>query len=92
MKKWLLALLFTFNAQAAVVATMPNQSGGQMVLTDAVCKASPKLWTMFGYTGNGEILSGCWTAEGNMVVVVWQDGDIRRYPISAFTLPSRGSV
>jgi len=37
-------LLFSSNAKAAAIATMPNEGGGKIVLTDEVCKNDGKTY------------------------------------------------
>jgi len=82
--KFLLALLVSINTQAAVIATSNNGGGGQMILTDAVCKISGKMRSMLSYDGQGEVMQGCWLVKGSDVIVVWSDGDVRKYPIKIF--------
>ena len=82
--RMVIASLLAFNAQAAVIATSDNGGGGQIILTDAVCKVSDKMRTMLGYNGEGEVMQGCWFVKDNQVIVVWADGDLRKYPVKLF--------
>jgi len=85
-----IASLLAFNAQAAVVAQADNGGGGKIVLFDAVCKTNQNMRAMLGYSGDGEIMQGCWLAESGVVIIKWSDGDVRRYPIRVFKADSEG--
>jgi hypothetical protein len=94
MKKLLaIVLLCPLLAQAAVVASMPNQAGGKIVLTDEACvyrgKTYANLYKAFFYVNSGLTGDGCWTIEegSESVTVIWHDGgDTKRYPISNFDI------
>jgi len=80
--------------QADTLASMPNQGGGKIVLTDDKCvvggKNYPTLNRAYNYTSEGYTMDGCYTVEDSTVVVVWElangDGKKMRYSISNFTL------
>jgi hypothetical protein len=80
------SLVFASGANAAELARLPNQAGGEIVLTDARAKACPPEWPVaIGRTGSGQTVSGCWTyTETGYVYVRWSDGDVRMYPLLDF--------
>jgi hypothetical protein len=78
---------------AAVIASMPNQAGGKIVLTDEACihrgKNYPNLYKSYFYTNSGLSGDGCWTIEdgSETITVIWLDtGDTKRYPIVNFDI------
>jgi hypothetical protein len=92
------AFLIPTFAQADAIATMPNEGGGFIVLTDDQCKHEGKVYKglnrMYSYTSRGNNFEGCYGIEDDTVVAVWYTDGVskRRYPISAFTLsPKRGT-
>ena len=81
---------------AAVIASMPNQAGGKIVLTDEACihrgKNYPNLYKSYFYTNSGLSGDGCWTIEdgSETITVIWLDtGDTKRYPIVNFDIRRR---
>ena len=77
--------------KAETFATLPNQGGGKIVLTDERCVVNgrhyEKLNRSYFYTSSGTSGEGCWTTEGEVIVVVWENDDkVRRYPMENFTL------
>lgn len=92
MKKLLAVLLFVPTiALGAVVASMPNQAGGKIVLTDEPCnyagKNYPSLYKSYFYTPEGTTGDGCWRLDDETVVVVWIDSNTtRRYPAANFDI------
>ncbi len=79
-------------AQAEAIATMPNEGGGFIVLTDNQCKHDGKVYKglnrVYSYTSSGYSADGCYGLEDDTVAVVWYTGGVekRRYPLSSFTL------
>lgn len=81
---------------AATIATMPNEGGGKIVLTDEVCKHSgttySKLNRAYNYTTSGHGSEGCFFIEDETVVVIWDTpSGVRRmrYPIENFDIPKQ---
>jgi hypothetical protein len=81
---------------AATIATMPNEGGGKIVLTDEACKVGSKTFDKlnraYNYTTSGYGSEGCFYVEDETVVVIWnlESGPKRmRYPIENFDLPTR---
>jgi hypothetical protein len=97
MKALITTLLLCFSTVTfgAVVASMPNQAGGKIVLTDEECRHKGKTYTnlykAYFYTPEGITGDGCWALEDETVVVVWIDsGNTRRYPAQNFDVRPRG--
>ena len=81
MKKLLLIATLVAAPAFADSWAMPNQAGGEIVLTDRKCPGYPRLLEAYNYTQGGQSQSGCWTVIDNMVHVVW-DGSNKRYTYS----------
>lgn len=94
MRKLLGCLLFVpILAQAETIASMPNQGGGKIVLTNEICKVGNKVYDKlnraYNYTSEGYGSEGCFYLEDETVVVVWSqsNGASRmRYPAENFTI------
>jgi hypothetical protein len=86
---------FVQEVKAEAIATMPNEGGGFIVLTDDPCKYEgtvyKKLNRLYSYTSRGTNAEGCYGIEDDTVVAVWYTNgvDKMRYPISAFTLKTK---
>ena len=78
MKRLLIIAAFVAAPALADSWAMPNQAGGEIVLTDRKCPGYKNLLEAYNYTQSGQSQSGCWTVIDNMVHVVW-DGSGRRY-------------
>lgn len=96
MKKLLSVLLLCPTlAFGAVVASMNNQGGGKIVLTDEQCvhkgKTYKGLLRSYFYTAEGITGEGCWVLEDESITVVWHMGETRRYPASNFDIRKRGN-
>jgi hypothetical protein len=83
-------------ALADAIATMPNEGGGKIVLTDEVCKHKNTTYSTlnraYNYTTSGHGSEGCFYVEDETVVVVWDTAaGVRRmrYPAENFTLIKR---
>ena len=95
MRKLITALLFCpALAYGAVIASMPNQAGGKIVLTDEQCKLNGKVYDplrrSYFYTTEGVTGDGCWYLDDETVVVVWKEksggSTTRRYPVENFDI------
>jgi hypothetical protein len=99
MRKLLGCLLFVpILAQADAIATMPNEGGGKIVLTDETCKYDNKTYKelnrAYNYTTAGYSSEGCFFIEDETVVIVWAlaSGAKRmRYPAENFTVIKKKS-
>jgi hypothetical protein len=87
------ASLFTLTTvQAETFATLPNAAGGQVRLTDNFggCKEGFKM--AMTTTPSGEFMTGCWTLAENDILVIYENGGRRLYPIVDFTLIGKAAV
>lgn len=101
MRKLLGCLLFVpmlAQAEAIAIASMPNEGGGKIVLTDEVCKHNgktyPELSRAYNYTTSGHSSEGCFFIEDETVVVIWDTAaGVRRmrYPAENFTIIKKKS-
>lgn len=88
MKPLLIALLaaLSFSAAADTVATLPNQGGGQIRLTDEACTLpGQRGFLAYSFVMNETPLLGCWVPIDDQVLMVYSDGDARMYPASEFS-------
>jgi hypothetical protein len=89
---------FVQEVKAESIATMPNEGGGQVVLTDEPCKHEGRVYNklnrLYTYTARGYTVEGCYAVEDDTVVAIWHTNNAEkmRYPISAFTLTKKKGV
>ena len=87
--RWLAALLLTPVAGLAQVLYMPNQGGGEIVLTARPCVHQGKTYDPLkeAYTWSNEYrkIQGCWYVKDGNVEVIYENGHTRVYRISDFT-------
>jgi hypothetical protein len=92
--KRLLAVLLASVSLTALADTfaMPNQAGGEIVLSDRACsdKKGKGLSEAYNYSSGGRYMEGCWTVIDGMVHVVWFDGTRYTYSIDSFYKKSGG--
>jgi len=69
---------------AIILATSPNASGGRMALTNEQC--TDTTYIAISFAENGDTISGCWISQQDYVFVKWEDGTVKTYPASSFTL------
>ena len=96
MKALITTLLLSFSTVSfgAVVASMPNQAGGKIVLTDEACvhngKTYQDLYRSYFYSSSGTTGDGCWRLDDETVIVVWiESGSTKRYPAANFEIRNR---
>jgi len=99
MKKLITVLLLSLlsaHASADTIASMPNQGGGKIVLTNEVCKYGEKTYSKlsraYNYTSEGYGSEGCFYVEDETVVVIWNNpggSKQMRYPAENFTLTKK---
>jgi hypothetical protein len=84
---------FVQEVRAEAIASMPNEGGGKIVLTDEVCKHKGTTYSTlsraYNYTTSGHSSEGCFYIEDETVVVIWDtSAGVRRmrYPAENFTL------
>jgi hypothetical protein len=94
MKKILIGAVLALTAtvcNSETIATMPNEAGGKIVLTDEICKYNgqvfDKLNRAYNYGASGSTGEGCWGVEDETVMVYWVDTNRKsRYPLVNFTI------
>ena len=94
MKSFFAALTLMFSSIAlgqdlpTTVGTIPNKNGGHLVFTSVhsdVCK--PYQYAMYIRESTGQVrIWGCYSIEGDQLMVQYLDGDFYSYPVSAITL------
>jgi hypothetical protein len=77
MNKLFLILAIVSNMAHADTWVMPNNGGGQIVLSDRKCPGHPTLFEVYSYTNN-VYLTGCWAVVDGKIHVVWDKGQGRR--------------
>lgn len=96
MKKLLLGLLFCATVSNAQTLVMPNQGGGEITLTNRICKINGRTYDSLklAYSWTRSIyFEGCWALIDGNVHIQWSfdDGRSERrvYPVSSFSLRER---
>lgn len=87
------ALILTLagTAHANVLASRPNDAGGEIVITDkkGPCSVGRVAWTWAPEMEPGR---GCWAFVDGKVVVVWEAiGEARSYPTDGWSFRGKGS-
>ena len=86
--KLLLCLALAQHSFTASAATwqLPNQAGGQIVLTDTDClrRGFDPLLQAYGYAADGSAELGCWAVLDGLVHVSWANGSRSIYPMDGF--------
>ena len=77
MNKLFLILAIVSQTVLADTWVMPNNGGGQVVLTDRECKGHKGLYEAYTYT-NQVYMDGCWALIDGKVHVAWGKGQGRR--------------
>ena len=78
-----LTALFCFSAQAEPIGYIPNEAGGQIIFTSAICtlrgERFPELKRVFAFTVNGRTVEGCYyyDTRTQLVMVRWADNGER---------------
>lgn len=78
--------LSTHAADPVPVGKMPNASGGWVLLNPNRGDCDEGWREVVSTDGNEVRFRGCWVRRGGKVAIIWQDGDARVYPRSAFGL------
>ena len=77
----LAALSFSANADSWVLS---NQGGGQIVITDRLCKGYKNIYYAYTYTSRF-YADGCWRLLDGKIHIVYENGEKRVYEASDFT-------
>ena len=87
--RWLAALLLTPVAGLAQVLYMPNQGGGEIVLTARTCTFKGKTFNAlkeaYAWSNEYRKIEGCWYIQDGNVEIIFEGGHTRVYRISDFT-------
>jgi hypothetical protein len=82
--KWIVATLCAVSLNVmADTWVMPNNGGGQVVLTDRLCQGYKTLYYAYTYTPQ-MFLDGCWRLMDGKVHVVWEKSGRRVYQMNDF--------
>jgi hypothetical protein len=86
----LLALVSSF-AYAETWFEASNQGGGKIVLLMHKCSNSSDSRVVIAQLPSGSTSTGCWTYIADLVVVLWDTGDIRTstYNANVFVMRER---
>lgn len=86
--RWLAVLLLTPVAGLAQVFYMPNQSGGEIVLTTRPCiyqgKTYEGLREAYTWSTQTTKIEGCWAVRDGNIEVIYQNGKSMIYKIDDF--------
>jgi hypothetical protein len=98
MKKILIALALIgaiTNVNAKAIASMPNEAGGAIVITDEDCFVKGKKYDLLNkiyfYTPDGTTGSGCFYFMDGLIHAIWEDNTERKYPAKSFIPTKKGS-
>ncbi len=83
MKKLFLILAIVSNMAQADTWVMPNNGGGQIVITDRPCQGYKSLYEAYTYSNSG-YWTGCWGLVDGKVHIAWHKGDRRVYEMNDF--------
>ena len=76
-------MLFISSSAMADTWVMNNNGGGQIVLTDRLCKGYKHLYYAYTHTPQA-YFDGCWALLDGKVHVVWEGKDRRVYNLNDF--------
>lgn len=83
-----LLLLFALSAPAAsdtLALKFRNSDGGDIIITNTPCEQADRWYAAKATNRDGKVVvTGCWTLFGSEVVVIYEDGDVYRYPMARF--------
>ena len=84
MKKLLLLLtLVSSLANAETWFEMPNKGGGKIVLFMHKCSGAEDSRVVIAHIPDGSTSTGCWTYIAELVIVIWDTGNIRTSTFNA---------
>lgn len=80
-----LALTAT-QADATVIATLPNKAGGEIILTDVTTEVCGTGMIAYTTSPTGPTVYGCWWSDERMVHITYDNSsNVWSHPISNFT-------
>jgi len=84
------AVTFSARARAADVAWMPNQAGGEIVLTTEKGSCSEPYLLAYSRGDDGTVITGCWLPGTRAVLIRWSEsGTIKMFGYEQFTTPQQ---
>lgn len=95
MRKLIAGLLIIPSMALADSWSMPNKSGGEIVITDRECRHNGKPFSTLNQAyaySNGSYTEGCWTVQDDMIKIIWNivgGPETRVYDPKEFTLKSK---
>lgn len=82
------------NVNAKAIASMPNEAGGAIVITDEDCifkgKKYDNLNKIYFYMSDGTTGNGCFYFMDGLIHALWEDNSERKYPAKSFTPTKKG--
>lgn len=82
-------LLASLSCHATTVATLENQLGGTINLTDENCTGDQGL-LVYSRSPEGRVgVVGCWIYDGDFIMVKWNDGNVYSYPVDQVTITAK---
>ena len=85
------ALLAISTAHAGILATLQNDGGGQIVLTDIACSSIQGAKVAYATSPKTNTLTGCWTIDEQYVHIFWDDDQkIRSYELFLWKVNKKG--
>lgn len=82
------------NVRAEAIATMGNEAGGEIVLTNEACVSRGQtydgLFKLYYYTSKGDTGKGCYYYADNLIHAIWESGNEKKYPVNGFTFKRKG--
>jgi hypothetical protein len=87
------ALLTTAPVHADTLATIPNQAGGKIHLTDNTADTCAKGYLAAYSTSsdvNVNVMRGCWRVIDDSAHILWSNGNERMFPLAVFELTPYG--
>ena len=75
-------------ADAGTIATIPNQGGTKIHITDSICRTDRAAKSARTQDKSGRVELGCWVYDdqSQKVFIQWNNGDVYGYHADGFTL------
>ena len=71
---------------AAILATMANNAGGKVAITDTSGSCPENQFMALTYSQSGDTSTGCWIYLDGLVMVKWEGKTVRTYEADSFEL------
>lgn len=79
-------------AHAAPIAFTQNESGGKIQILDEKCNGVDKGNLAIATSPKGDFIQGCWGVIDGAIVIIYQDGDIKIYKDTKWTVTPYGEA